>query len=88
MSSLIFTESFIEDMLNMTQMGNDTFTLVSQKFEVQKVFDFVMNIFEPLCSAKNIGLELEITKNLNESSSGTLIYDDEIDNSQGLLIIP
>lgn len=45
MSSLIFSESFIEDMLNMAQINSNVFAMDSHIFELQPVFDFIMNIF-------------------------------------------
>ncbi len=77
LSSLIFSESFIEDMLNMTLIDSGTFTLNLQKFKLQHVFDFVMNIFDPLCAAKNIGLELKVVDSLQLCGDQESSYFDE-----------
>ncbi len=64
MSSLIFSESFIEDMLNMAQINSNVFAMDSHIFELQPVFDFIMNIFKPLCAAKNIDLTFKIVNSI------------------------
>ena len=63
-SQLTFAQSFVEDILNVTQLKNGAFQLTEAAFDPQKVFDYVKGIFEPLLKAKGVALNFDVVKKL------------------------
>ena len=85
-STLIFAESFVEDILNMAQIQNGVFRLINQAFNPQEVLDFVLGTFEPVLKDTGVLLVIKIVKDLKMPE-----HDDnqiDADDSRILLLAP
>ena len=59
-----FMQSFIDDLLDLKEMREGTFSLVKQIFDPKETFEIVMDIFSPLVKARDLELSLNVSENL------------------------
>ena len=86
-STLIFAESFVEDILNMAQIQNGAFRLINHAFNPQEVLDFVLGTFKPVLKDTGVKLVLKIVKDLQILEDDDSQNDSD-ENSQRLLLAP
>ena len=80
LSSLTLTQSYVQDLLGITQLNENQLSLEAKPFSPTEVIDFVLAIFVPLVEAKrNLKLEVEVVNHLPidpskpEDKSGSVI---------------
>ena len=65
LSSLTLTQSYVQDLLGITQLNENQLSLEAKPFSPKEVIDFVQAIFVPLVEAKrNLKLEVEVVNHL------------------------
>lgn len=66
LSSLTLTQSYVQDLLGITQLNENQLSLEAKPFSPKEVIDFVQAIFVPLVEAKrNLKLEVEVVNHLS-----------------------
>ena len=63
-SQLLFSESFVEDIMSMSQLQNFAFSLVNKAFDPLEAFNFVLSIFEPQIKNKKVALVFNVVQGL------------------------
>ena len=65
LSSLTLTQSYVQDLLGITQLNENQLSLEAKPFSPKEVIDFVQAIFVPLVEAKRkLKLEVEVVNHL------------------------
>ena len=59
-------ETFVDDLLDLTQMKAGVFSLVPAPFDQEEVFNFILSMFEPRAQAKGIKI---LKKNMQETAN-------------------
>ena len=59
-----FMQSFVDDLLDLKEMREGTFSLVKQIFDPKETFEMVMDIFSPQANAEQLKMSFNVSENL------------------------
>jgi len=60
MSQLILLQTFVEDLLDLKQMRDGVFSLVSVPFNVEQVIKDICSVFDPQAKAKGVRVACKV----------------------------